>query len=76
MGEPVGRGLPFWRHFYPDLRATLPQSLDGIELEEWYRDVNWVEPSLIRVEADELTYNLHVILRFELSRSCSPRRCR
>jgi carboxypeptidase Taq len=62
----VGRSLPFWRHFYPDLRATYPESLDSIELEDWYRDVNWVEPSLIRVEADELTYNLHVILRFEL----------
>ena len=62
----VGRGLPFWQHFYPDLRATYPESLGGIELEDWYRDVNWVEPSLIRVEADELTYNLHVILRFEL----------
>jgi carboxypeptidase Taq len=62
----VGRSLPFWRHFYPDLRATYPESLDAIELEDWYRDVNWVEPSLIRVEADELTYNLHVILRFEL----------
>ncbi len=62
----VGRSLAFWRRFYPDLRATYPETLDGIELEDWYRDVNWVEPSLIRVEADEATYNLHVILRFEL----------
>jgi carboxypeptidase Taq len=62
----VGRSLPFWRHFYPALRATYPEALGGLELEDWYRDVNWVEPSLIRVEADELTYNLHVILRFEL----------
>ena len=62
----VGRSLPFWRHFYGDLRATYPETLGGVELEDWYRDVNWVEPSLIRVEADELTYNLHIILRFEL----------
>ena len=62
----VGRSLAFWRRFYPDLRTTYPETLDGIELEDWYRDVNWVEPSLIRVEADEATYNLHVILRFEL----------
>jgi carboxypeptidase Taq len=62
----VGRSLSFWRCFYPELRTTYPEALDGVELEDWYRDVNWVEPSLIRVEADEATYNLHVILRFEL----------
>jgi carboxypeptidase Taq len=62
----VGRSLPFWSHFYPQLQRTFPQALDGIGLEDWYRSVNWVEPSLIRVEADEATYNLHIILRFEL----------
>ncbi len=62
----VGRSLPFWRHFYPQLQRTFPQALDGIQVEDWYRSVNWVEPSLIRVEADEATYNLHIILRFEL----------
>jgi carboxypeptidase Taq len=62
----VGRSLPFWRHFYPQLRSTFPQALESVELEDWYRSVNWVEPSLVRVEADELTYNLHIILRFEL----------
>ena len=62
----VGRSLPFWRHFYPQLQQTFPQALGGVALEEWYRSVNWVEPSLIRVEADEATYNLHIILRFEL----------
>jgi carboxypeptidase Taq len=62
----VGRSLPFWRHFFPELRRTFPEALAGLELEDWYRAVNWVEPSLIRVEADEATYNLHVILRFEL----------
>jgi carboxypeptidase Taq len=62
----VGRSLPFWRFFYPRLREQFPEALRGVELEDWYRSVNWVEPSLIRVEADEATYNLHVILRFEL----------
>jgi len=62
----VGRSLPFWRHFYPALQRTFPDALGGVELDEWYRSVNWVEPSLIRVEADEATYNLHIILRFEL----------
>ena len=62
----VGRSLPFWRHFFPQLQATFPQALGDATLEDWYRSVNWVEPSLIRVEADEATYNLHIILRFEL----------
>ena len=62
----VGRSLPFWRHFYPQLQGTFPEALNGVELEDWYRSVNWVAPSLIRVEADEATYNLHIILRFEL----------
>jgi carboxypeptidase Taq len=62
----VGRSLPFWRHFYPELQRTFPDALGKVALEDWYRSVNWVEPSLIRVEADEATYNLHIILRFEL----------
>ena len=62
----VGRSLPFWRYFYPELQRTFPDALGNVALEDWYRSVNWVEPSLIRVEADEATYNLHIILRFEL----------
>jgi carboxypeptidase Taq len=62
----VGRSRPFWRYFFPQLQATFPEALGSATLEEWYRSVNWVEPSLIRVEADEATYNLHIILRFEL----------
>ncbi len=62
----VGRSLPFWRHFYPVLERTFPDAFAGAELADWYRSVNWVEPSFIRVEADEVTYNLHIILRFEL----------
>lgn len=62
----VGRSLPFWRFFFPRLQAAFPGPLGDWELEEWYRYVNRVEPSLIRVEADEATYNLHIILRFEL----------
>jgi carboxypeptidase Taq len=62
----VGRSLPFWRHYYPELQRTFPDALGSVPLEDWYRSVNWVEPSLIRVEADEATYNLHIILRFEL----------
>src|SRR6266566_4626326 len=62
----VGRSLPFWHHFFPSLRETFPESLHGIDAEGFYRAVNKSYPSFIRVEADEVTYNLHVLLRFEL----------
>lgn len=62
----VGRGLPFWRHFYPSLRNTFPEPLHGVDEEHFYRAVNKAHPSFIRVEADEVTYNLHILLRFEL----------
>jgi carboxypeptidase Taq len=62
----VGRGRPFWEHFFPVLCATFPQALAGVDVEGFYAVVNRVSPSLIRTEADELTYNLHIILRYEL----------
>jgi carboxypeptidase Taq len=65
----VGRSLPFWRHFFPRLQELYPDTLAGYDAERWYREVNTVEPSLIRVEADEATYNLHIILRFELEQA-------
>ena len=65
----VGRSLPFWRHFFPRLQELFPDALAGYDAERWYREVNAVEPSLIRVEADEATYNLHIILRFELEQA-------
>ncbi|MBA3365167.1 MAG: carboxypeptidase M32 [Actinobacteria bacterium] len=61
----VGRSRPFWRHFYPRLQQAFP-ALAQVDEEAFYRAVNRVQPSLIRVDADEVTYNLHVILRFEL----------
>ena len=62
----VGRGLPAWRFFYPRLQAAFPAQFGDVELDEYYGAINKVQPSLIRVEADEATYNLHIILRFEL----------
>jgi carboxypeptidase Taq len=62
----VGRGLPAWRFFYPQLQKAFPAQFGNVELDQYYRAINKVEPSLIRVEADEATYNLHIILRFEL----------
>ncbi len=65
----VGRSMPFWRHFFPRLQQLFPDELGSYDDERWYREVNAVEPSLIRVEADEATYNLHIILRFELEQA-------
>ena len=62
----VGRSRPFWSHYYPELQNTFPDPLGGADLEAFYRAINEVEPSEIRVEADELTYDLHIMLRFEL----------
>lgn len=62
----VGRGRPFWEHFFPRLQQTFPTAFTGVNLDEFYFGVNDVKPSLIRVEADEATYNLHIALRFEL----------
>ena len=62
----VGRSRPFWRWAYPLAQRTFPDILADTSEEAFYRAANKVEPSLIRVEADEVTYSLHVMLRFEL----------
>jgi carboxypeptidase Taq len=61
----VGRSRAFWEHWYPALVETFP-SLAGIDLDDFVRAINRAEPGLIRVDADETTYSLHIILRFEL----------
>jgi len=62
----VGRSRPFWKHFFPSLRSAFPEPLKGVDDEAFFKAVNRSYPSLIRVEADEVTYNMHVLLRFEL----------
>ena len=62
----VGRSRSFWRFFYPRLQETFPGQLGSVDEEAFYRAVNKVQPSLIRIDADEVTYNMHIILRFEL----------
>lgn len=64
----IGRSLPFWQYFFPHLREQFPSELADVEIEDFYRAVNRVEPSFIRVEADEVTYGLHIILRFNLEK--------
>jgi carboxypeptidase Taq len=64
----VGRSRPFWRYFFPQLQEAFPAAFTHLDEEAFYRAVNAVQPSLIRVEADQVTYSLHIILRFELER--------
>lgn len=65
----VGRSRPFWQFMYPHLQAAFPDQLGRVDAEAFYRAVNTVQPSFIRVEADEATYSLHIILRFELEQA-------
>lgn len=62
----AGRSLPFWKKYYPRLKTIFPDQLGSISVDEFYRAINKVEPSLIRTNADELTYHFHVMIRFEL----------
>ena len=62
----VGRGRPTWQRFASRLRCAFPGQFDDVDSTKLYRAVNRARPSLIRVEADELTYNLHILVRFEL----------
>jgi carboxypeptidase Taq len=65
----VARSRPFWEHFFPRLQQSFPGTLDDISLDEFHFAANNVEKSFIRVEADEATYNMHIILRFELEQA-------
>ena len=62
----VGRSRPFWKAFFPRLQGYFPELLENVDLETFYRAINKVQRSFIRVDADEATYNLHIMLRFEL----------
>ena len=65
----VGRGRPFWEYLYPKAQQHFPQALGDVSLDDFFFAINDVRPSLIRVEADEITYNLHILIRFELERA-------
>ena len=65
----VGRSRGFWMHFYPQLQNVFDEQLQGVSLDAFRATMNVVTPGLIRVEADEVTYNLHVVIRFELERA-------
>jgi carboxypeptidase Taq len=62
----VGRSLPFWRLFYPRLQETYPEQLAAVDLGRFHAGIHAVKPGLIRIQADEVCYGMHVMLRFEL----------
>lgn len=64
----IGKSTAFWRHFYPKLKKQFPAPFGKITLQDFCRAINQVSPSLIRTEADEVTYNLHIVVRFEIER--------
>lgn len=65
----IGQSRPFWEYFFPLLQAEFPEHFQSIDLDDFYRAINHVKPNLIRIEADEVTYNLHIIIRFELEKA-------
>src|SRR5262249_23908562 len=65
----VGRSRPFWKHFYPRARQVFFEALHDVSLAAFDFACNRVQPSLIRVQADEVTYDLHIIVRFEIERA-------
>ncbi|MBY0404301.1 MAG: carboxypeptidase M32, partial [Cyanobacteria bacterium] len=65
----VGRSKAFWQHFYPEAQKLFPRQLKNVTLEQFVQATNEVKPSLIRIEADEVTYNLHVMIRYETEKA-------
>lgn len=65
----LGRGKHWWEHIYPKLQSVFPQQLSSVSLDEFYKAINKVEPSLIRTSSDELTYHVHVMIRYEIEKA-------
>lgn len=65
----IGRSRPFWQRYYPKLQELYPDRLGNVPAETFYKAINTVQPSLIRIEADELTYNLHIMIRYEIEKA-------
>jgi len=70
----VGRSFEFWEYFFPQAKAYFPDALKDVSLQDFYGAVNFVKPSFIRVDADEINYSLHVILRFDVERALIQRK--
>jgi carboxypeptidase Taq len=64
----IGHSKPFWNHYYPKLKEIFQTELEGIPVKDFYAYVNFVKPSFIRIFSDEVTYNLHICLRYEIEK--------
>ncbi len=64
----IGQSRAFWEHFFPLLKEEFPEQFGNIPLEDFYHAINQAKPGLIRIDADEVTYNLHIIVRFEIEK--------
>lgn len=64
----IGRSKAFWDRYYGELQTTFSPQIDQVDVDTFYKAINHIEPSLIRIEADELTYNLHIMIRYELEK--------
>ncbi|MEC0228335.1 carboxypeptidase M32 [Paenibacillus alba] len=64
----IGRSKAFWERYYGELQTTFSGQIDDVDVDSFYKAINHIEPSLIRIEADELTYNLHIMIRYELEK--------
>jgi carboxypeptidase Taq len=64
----VGRSAAFWNFHYPVVKKIFPESFDGIAMEDFYKAINKIKPSLIRTESDEVTYHFHVMIRYEMEK--------
>ncbi len=65
----VGRSIPYWTAHYPKLQQIFPEQLQSVSFDQFYRGINRIEPSLIRIESDELHYHLHILIRYELEKA-------
>ena len=65
----IGRSLPFWQFLFPEVKKLFPGPLADININSFYQAINKVKPSLIRIESDEVTYNLHIIIRYEIEQA-------
>lgn len=72
----IGTSFLFWKSFYPELKNHFSESLSNVSLDQFYKSINIIMPSLIRTDADEATYCLHIILRFELERDLIEQKIR
>ncbi len=64
----MGRALPFWQHNFSLVKTFFSKQLNNISIDQFYKAINKVQPSLIRTEADELTYHFHVMIRYEIEK--------